>query len=141
MLVWTLFACGILGGSGLKEGMILLEIEGHFFQTEVADEPTERQAGLMYRTELGQDSGMVFVYPDEALRSFWMENTRIPLSIAYIDRAGTIVQISDMTPFDRNAVPSGSPAMYALEVNRGRFEALGITKGATVVGLPGPSAQ
>ena len=141
MLFWKLLACGLIGGPGLSEGMILLEIEGHSFRTEVADEPAERQHGLMYRTELDQDSGMVFVYPDEAPRGFWMDKTRIPLSIAYIDKAGTIIQISDLIPFDRTTVPSIAPAMYALEVNRGRFDALGITKGAIVKGLPGPSKQ
>ena len=106
---------------------------------EVADEPTERQQGLMYRTELAADAGMLFVYSGEAQRSFWMENTRIPLSIAYIDQAGRIVHLADMTPFDRTAVPSKYPAMYAIEVNRGHFTALGVSVGDQVLGLPGPS--
>jgi uncharacterized membrane protein (UPF0127 family) len=121
--------------------MILLEIEGYSIRAEVADEPAERQGGLMYRVDLEEDAGMIFVYPDQKLRSFWMENTRIPLSIAYINQAGTIVQIADMIPFDRTGVPSGEPAMYALEMNRGQFKVLGISKGAKVNGLPGPSEQ
>jgi uncharacterized membrane protein (UPF0127 family) len=121
--------------------MILLEIEGHSIRAEVADEPAERQGGLMYRVDLEEDAGMIFVYPDQKIRSFWMENTRIPLSIAYINKAGTIVQIADMIPFDRTGVSSVEPAMYALEMNRGHFKALGISKGAKVNGLPGPAEQ
>jgi uncharacterized membrane protein (UPF0127 family) len=141
MLTWTLFACSLSGSPGLSEGMIRVEIEGQIIRVEVADSPGKRQSGLMYRTEMDADAGMVFVYPDEKERSFWMENTRLPLSIAYIDRAGTIVHIADMVPFDRSAVPSILPAMYAIEVNRGQFKRLGIEKGAQVDGLPGPSRE
>jgi uncharacterized membrane protein (UPF0127 family) len=141
MVAWTLIACSLSGTPGLSEGMIGLDIGGQVFRVEVADEPGERQSGLMYRTEMSSDAGMIFVYPDEKKRSFWMENTRIPLSIAYIDRAGTIVHIADMVPFDRSPVSSVLPAMYALELNRGQFKLLGIEKGAQVAGLPGPSEE
>lgn len=141
MVAWTLIACSLSGTSGLSEGMIGLDVGGQVFRVEVSDEPGERQAGLMYRTEMAADAGMIFVYPDEQTRSFWMENTRIPLSIAYIDRAGTIVHIAEMVPFDRSPVSSVVPAMYALEVNRGQFKLLGIEKGDKVAGLPGPSKE
>jgi len=137
-LTWTM-ACALSGSSAVADDRISLEINGHQLQVEVADEPTERQQGLMYRTELGSDSGMLFVYSGEAQRSFWMENTRIPLSIAYVDQAGRIVHLADMIPFDRTAVPSKYPAMYAIEVNRGRFVELGVSVGDQVLGLPGPS--
>ena len=139
MILWFgMWACS-LAGTPLPEGMILVEIKGKELRVEVADEPTERQRGLMYRTELDADAGMVFVYPDELERKFWMENTRLPLSIAYVDKKGAIVHIADMTPFDRTTVPSVKPAMYAIEVNQGIFESLGIAVGDSVVGLPGPS--
>ncbi len=141
MFAWILFACSLSGAPGLSDGMIRLDIEGQSFRVEVADEPGKRQSGLMYRTEMDADAGMIFVYPDEKERSFWMESTRIPLSIAYIDREGTIVHIADMVPFDRTAVLSGLPAMFALEVNRGQFKERGIEKGAKVLGLPGPSRE
>jgi uncharacterized protein len=141
MFAWILFACSLSGSPGLSEGMIRLDIEGQSFRVEVADEPGKRQSGLMYRTKMDADAGMIFVYPDEKERSFWMENTRIPLSIAYIDRAGTIVHIADMVPFDRTAVSSLFPAMFALEVNRGLFKEYGIEKGAVVNGLPLPSRE
>ena len=137
-LFWTL-GCALSGNSAVQDNLIPIQINGHEIRVEVADEPSERQRGLMYRTELAADAGMLFVYSGEAQRSFWMENTRIPLSIAYVDQAGRIVHLAEMVPFDRTPVPSKHPAMYAIEVNRGRFSELGISVGDQVLGLPGPS--
>jgi uncharacterized membrane protein (UPF0127 family) len=86
----------------------------------------------MERTELDEDAGMLFVFPQEQPRSFWMRNTLIPLSIAYIDSDGRIVDIKDMQPLDETPVPSAEPAQYALEVNQGFFEARGIEVGNTL---------
>lgn len=138
LILWSL-ACSLSGGTSIADGRIPLNINGHEIQVEVADEPTERQNGLMYRTEMEKDAGMLFVYGGEAPRSFWMENTRLPLTIAFVDQAGRIVHLADMTPFDRTAVPSKYPAMYAIELNLGRFAELGIQVGDQVMGLPGPS--
>lgn len=106
---------------------------------EIADEPSERSRGLMYRDTLGADDGMLFVYPDAAERSFWMHNTRIPLSIAYLDPEGRVVHLADMTPLSDTSVPSGAPAMYALEVNAGWFARHGVHVGDVVKGLPAPA--
>lgn len=103
---------------------------------EVADEGTERQLGLMYRDRLGTNDGMLFVYPDAVERNFWMKDTRIPLSIAYLDAEGRIVRIADLVPFDTNPVPSGAPAQFALEMNRGWFVGHKIQVGDTVTHLP-----
>jgi uncharacterized membrane protein (UPF0127 family) len=84
---------------------------------------------------------MLFVYPDARPLSFWMENTSIPLSIAYLTPEGAILNIEDMVPFDRDSVPSEGPALYALEVNRGWFERHKVGVGDVVTGLPGPSAR
>lgn len=108
---------------------------------ELADDPAERHQGLMYRTSMDVDHGMLFVYPDAAPRSFWMENTSIPLSIAYLDETGRVLNIEDMTPYDRSGIPSAGPAMYALEMNRGWFERNGVQVGAVILGLPGPSEK
>jgi uncharacterized protein len=108
-------------------------------RAEVADDPDERAQGLMFRESLGSDRGMLFVYPDVRARSFWMENTTVPLSIAFIDDHGVIFRIRDMAPLDRDHTASGLPARYALEVNKGWFAEHGITEGAQVEGLPGPS--
>lgn len=120
---------------------IPVQVEGHTLSVEVADDPTERQVGLMYRDSLGADRGMLFVYPDAQPRSFWMKDTRVPLSIAYLDASGVVVHVADMTPLVTTPVPSGSPAMYALEVNQGWFAAHSVTVGSKVTGLPAASAR
>lgn len=100
---------------------------------EVADDPMERSMGLMYRDSLPDDRGMLFVYPDEAVRGFWMKNTRIPLSIAFADADGVIIAIMDMAPDDgRTRYRSPGRARYALEVNRGWFGKNGVTVGSMI---------
>ena len=118
-----------------------LTVGGHRLRVEVADDPPERSQGLQFRESLGPDEGMLFVYPDEAPRYFWMEYTTIPLSIAFMDSAGRIVHLADMKPLDRTEVPSVAPAMYALEVNQGWFAEHHVQVGATVSGLPPPSER
>jgi len=110
-------------------------------QVEVADDDAERQKGLMFRDGLAADHGMVFVYPDERMRGFWMQNTRIPLSIAFADAQGRIVSISDMLPYDEHTTSSQRPAMYAVEVDRGWFSAHGVAVGGRIQGLPEPSRE
>lgn len=100
-------------------------------RVEVADNVVEQAKGLMYRKELGEDRGMLFVYPAERELSYWMKNTYIPLSIAYIDSEGRIVDILDMKPLDDKPphYRSSEPAQYALEVNQGFFEREGVKEG------------
>ncbi len=107
-------------------------------RVEIADDDAERQRGLMERTALAGDAGMLFVFGRERQLSFWMRNTLIPLSIAYIDADGRIVDIEDMEPLDdQTKHPSAEPAQYALEVNQSFFEERGIEVGDTVEGLTG----
>ncbi len=98
-------------------------------EVEIADEAVERQRGLMERTELAENAGMLFVFDREQPLSFWMKNTLIPLSIAYIDDDGRIVDIENMQPLDETGHPSDEPVMYALEVNQGFFEERGVEVG------------
>jgi len=100
-------------------------------RVEIADGPFEQQRGLMYRTALGEDRGMLFVYRREQPLSFWMKNTRIPLSIAYIDSKGRITDILDMKPLDDKPPHyiSSEPVQYALEVNQGFFDEHGVKVG------------
>jgi uncharacterized protein len=100
-------------------------------RVEIADDALERARGLMYRTALAEDRGMLFVYPGEEHRSFYMKNTLIPLSIAFMDSEGRIVDIQDMKPLDDDLphYVSAEPAQYALEVNRGFFEERGVEVG------------
>ena len=100
-------------------------------KVEIADSDAERQRGLMERTALGENRGMLFVFESEQRLSFWMKNTLIPLSVAYLDSEGRIVDIQDMQPLDETSHPSAAPARYALEVNQGFFEEHGIEVGDT----------
>ena len=104
-------------------------------EVEIADDTAEQRRGLMERTELAENAGMLFVFDREAPRSFWMRNTLIPLSIAYIASDGRIVDIQDMQPLDDTSHPSAEPAQYALEVNQGFFAERGIEVG-NVVEIP-----
>ena len=104
-------------------------------QVEIADDTAEQRRGLMERTELAENAGMLFVFDREEPRSFWMRNTLIPLSIAYIASDGRIVDIQDMQPLDETSHPSAEPAQYALEVNQGFFAGRGIVVG-NVVEIP-----
>ena len=118
-----------------------LTVDGHKVTAELADTKALRKQGLMERPALLSDHGMLFAYPDERPRSFWMKNTPLPLSIAFIDSQGRIVRMADMTPLDETSVPSRYPAMYALEMEQGWFLRNGISAGDRVEGLPGPSRE
>jgi uncharacterized membrane protein (UPF0127 family) len=98
---------------------------------EVARSESERAQGLMHRESLGEDAGMIFVFPDNALRSFWMQNTYLPLDIAFMDPSFRILDIQQMEPMTTNPHDSRAPAMFALEVNQGWFEAHGVSVGDT----------
>jgi uncharacterized membrane protein (UPF0127 family) len=102
-------------------------------RVEIADNTSERAKGLMNRTALPKDQGMLFVFDSEQELSFWMSNTLIPLSIAYMDSEGRIVDIQDMEPLDDEPphYVSAEPAQYALEVNQGFFEERGVEVGDT----------
>jgi len=106
---------------------------------EVARTDAERARGLMEREELPEGRGMIFVFPDLAIRSFWMQNTYIPLDIAFMDSGGVIVDIQSMEPLDETFTSSASPAMFALEVPQGWFRARGIEVGQRAVMVFGAS--
>ena len=105
-------------------------------QVEKADSPAEREKGLMGRTSLGADGGMVFVFADGPVTDrFWMKDTHIPLSIAFWDADGSILAIHDMDPCTADPCPTyGAPVPYvgALEVTQGFFEEHGIHVGDTI---------
>jgi uncharacterized membrane protein (UPF0127 family) len=109
----------------------------HVIQAEVADTPGERMLGLMNRDSLAPNSGMLFVFEEAGVHCFWMRNTRIPLSIAFIDDDGAIVNIADMEPFDEanNHCPA-RPVRYALEMTQGWFAKRGIREGTRLRAAP-----
>lgn len=111
------------------DGMIGLSIREHMLRVELASTPEQRSQGLMFRENLPPDQGMLFVFADDRVRSFWMRNTPIPLSIAFLDADRRIINILDMEPFDETLHQSAAPARYALEVNQGWFAARGMQAG------------
>lgn len=114
-----------------------LDVAGKAVTAEVADEPQERKTGLMYRDTLAADSGMLFVMPRPERASFWMKNTTLPLSVAYINPGGVIVEIHDLEPLDEKPVPSAFPNIaYALEMRQGWFAENGVLAGDRIRGLP-----
>ena len=104
---------------------------------EIADTPQASENGLMFRDSLPADRGMLFILEKPRRAEFWMRNTKIPLSIAYIDSAGKILEIKSMNPLDETVIPSSSDQIaYALEANQGWFAQHGISSGANVEGIP-----
>jgi uncharacterized membrane protein (UPF0127 family) len=111
----------------------VISIRGHSLTVELATTPTSRGCGLSQRHVLPQDQGMLFIFPDTRPRSFWMKDTFIPLSIAYLDNSGRIFEILEMTPMQTDSrYQSVQPASYALEVNQGWFRSHGIEIGDVV---------
>jgi uncharacterized membrane protein (UPF0127 family) len=98
-------------------------------QMEIANTPSEREVGLMNRSSLGANAGMLFVFPSDTNAAFWMKDTLIPLSIAFVKADGTIVHIEDMQPQTETNHYSTEPYRYAIEANVGWFAADGISAG------------
>ena len=110
-----------------KDGQVITVIKA-----EIAKTQEERSTGLMYRNNLQDGEGMLFVFDRDDILSFWMKNTLIPLSIAFIAYDGKIIDIKDMYPHDTNSVKSSRSARYALEVPQGWFSRVGVNVGDTV---------
>ena len=101
-------------------------------QVEIADSEKKRRFGLMYRKEMPEREGMLFIFPDERERNFWMKNTYIGLNIIYIDSKRRVVSVRTAKAFSEKRVPSGKPAKYAVEINAGLAEKWGIVSGSVM---------
>ena len=117
---------------------IPLSINGHKITVEVAATPDQRATGLMHRFSLQPEHGMVFVFERAEPLAFWMKNTFIPLSIAFVAPDGRIVNVDEMAPQDESTHASRGPALYAIEMRKGWFAERGIRAGDIVKGLPEP---
>jgi uncharacterized protein len=115
--------------------VVELKIKSHKLKVEVAADANSRTIGLMNRFSLAPDSGMLFVFAQSEPLAFWMKNTFVPLSIAYVDTKGVILNIADMKPQDESTHPSKGPAMFAIEMKQGWFKERGIVAGDKVDGL------
>jgi uncharacterized membrane protein (UPF0127 family) len=108
----------------------------HVITAELATTFQTRMVGLMYREKLAPNHGMLFVFEDRAPQCFWMRNTPLPLTIAFIADDGTITQLADMAPKSEQTHCSKQPVRYALEMEQGWFAKRGIAPGAKIAGLP-----
>jgi len=120
-----------------SEPLLDLQVGSATVEAEYARSPAERERGLMERTEMPADHGMLFRFDDFRRHCLWMKNTPLPLSAAFMDKQGRIVDLIDLEPLDTSIRCSQEPARYALEMNQGWFEAKGIEVGERVRGIPG----
>ena len=116
--------------------VVQLQAGMHNIRAQVAASATERATGLMHRKEMPQHEGMLFVYEVPTVQCFWMKNTLLPLSIAFIADDGTVVNIRDMKPQALDSHCSEKPVRYALEMNQGWFAKRGIKPGFKLAGAP-----
>ncbi len=127
--------CLTSAGAGAAMPQLELEANKQKFVVEVAITDPDRMQGLMHRRMLPESRGMLFVFDSLAYHGMWMMNTWIPLSVAFLDDAGIILNIEDMKPHTRDSHYAARPARYALEMNLGWFHKRGIGPGMKVEGL------
>jgi len=115
-----------------------VKVAGHPLKVELAIEEPQRLQGLMYRKSLGKEDGMLFIFDEPGYHSIWMKNTLIPLSVAFVDKDGVILNIADMEPQTLDSHTAAGPAVYAIETNLGWYAGKKIKPGDKVTGLPKP---
>jgi uncharacterized membrane protein (UPF0127 family) len=109
----------------------------HLIRAEVAADYGSRMTGMMFRATMAPNAGMLFVFDTDERQCMWMKNTLIPLSVAFIDEHGAIINVEEMAPQTENSHCATRPSRYALEMNRGWFAARGIKAGSRIGGIPG----
>jgi len=135
ILLACLFVAFTSTGSNAAEKSINLKVGAHSIKAEVVYTPETRARGLMLREKMGKNNGMLFVFDQLGYHGMWMKNTLIPLSVAFIDAKGKIINIAEMTPHSEVTHSAKGPARFALEMNGGWFKARNIAPGAAVIGL------
>jgi uncharacterized membrane protein (UPF0127 family) len=108
----------------------------HVLQVQVAQTPEQQQIGLMFRKTMGTNDGMLFIFDEPRQQCFWMKNTLLPLSVAFIDDSGTVANIDDMKPQTLDSHCSTKPVRFVLEMNVGWFDKRGIKAGSKFAGEP-----
>jgi uncharacterized membrane protein (UPF0127 family) len=127
LLLLILVGCDSPPSSGLATAK--MQLGSKTFTLEIADRTDTRAYGLMRRDSMPSDHGMLFVFGDEAPRSFWMKDTRIPLDIVYVDAGARVVSVKQMKAFDLGSTPSDGAAQYAIELNDGAAKEAGVKAG------------
>lgn len=133
-------------GAKREQPLVIIRNAGgeHRFRVELATTPRERARGLMFREQMDADAGMLFLFDQMEVQSFWMKNTKIPLDMLFLDEEGVIVGIvENAEPLSLTSRSVGLPSRYVLELNGGTSRRLGIEKGqrALFVGVPGHPAK
>jgi len=124
-----------VAGASFAQQRIELAAGIHRIEAEVVDTPAARARGLMHRTQLATQQGMLFVFDEPAVHCMWMKNTLIPLAVAFLDDDGRIVNIAEMQPHSEQSHCAARPVRYALEMNAGWFARRGLKAGMTITGL------
>lgn len=132
---WLVLLLMMVGCAQQVQTDWVVSIDSHEFNVEVVKERDEIMRGLMYRKNIPEDYGMLFLFPNEQPRTFWMKNTLIPLDIIFIDNNYKIVKIQEAIPCIEDpckTYPSEFPAQYVLEINGGHSEKYGIKEGMLI---------
>jgi uncharacterized membrane protein (UPF0127 family) len=144
-MMWRVFAVSAFlaatGAADAQTQRVNLEVGKHRIEVEVVADEQARNFGLMYRSHLPPDQGMIFVYPSPISICMWMKNTLIPLSVAFLDEEGRILNIEDMAPQSEESHCAVKPAHHALEMNRGWFARHGVKAGDRIEGVKSLSAK
>ncbi len=136
MPVALLLSLLLFVASAQAQEPLRLRIQGHELHAEYAQTVAQRERGLMGRRELAVDSGMLFRFDEVRRHCLWMKGTPLPLSAAFFDEDGLLVDVIDLEPFNTEIRCSKRPARYALEMNQGWFDERGVELGARLAGIP-----
>jgi uncharacterized protein len=138
LLAAALLAFAAPGRAEAPLKALQLKVAGHALRAEVAATVEQRMKGLMFREKLGANDGMLFVFDEPGYHAMWMKNTPLPLSVAFVDGEGRILNILDMEPHTLDQHMAAGPARFAIETNKGWFAQRRIKPGDKVAGLPKP---
>jgi len=138
LCVAAALGCSALWSQGQPQSLptTTLSVGMHNIKAQLAVSPEQRQIGLMHRAEMPTQEGMLFVFDTPSPQCFWMRNTLIPLSIAFLADDGTVVNIADMKPRSDDSHCSAQPVRFALEMNQGWFAKRGVKPGSRISGAP-----
>lgn len=137
MPIALLLSLLVLAGTVQADEPLRLRLDGHELHAEYAQTVAQRERGLMGRSELAADSGMLFRFDEVRRHCLWMKDTPLRLSAAFFDEDGLLVDVIDLEPFNTEIRCSQRPARYALEMDQGYFETRGIGRDARLEGIPG----
>ncbi len=136
VLAAALLAFAAPGRAEAPPRIAQIKVAGHALRAEVVTTVEQRMKGLMFRQKLGANDGMLFVFDEPGYHSMWMKNTPLPLSVAFVDGEGRILNILDMEPQTLDQHMAAGPARFAIETNKGWFAQRRIKAGDNVAGLP-----